>query len=94
VLEDFERNYPNSSNKEKIMEIKVCGPGCAKCHETERIVNESLNEKGIVATVEKVSDFNEIVKLGVFSTPAVIMDGQVKCVGKVPTKKDVLSWIK
>ncbi|MBC8317319.1 MAG: TM0996/MTH895 family glutaredoxin-like protein [Desulfobulbaceae bacterium] len=76
------------------MEIKVCGPGCAKCHEAERIVREALEESGIEASVEKVSDFNEIAKLGVFSTPAVIIDGQAKCVGKVPTKKDVLAWIK
>ncbi|MFZ5759626.1 MAG: thioredoxin family protein [Thermodesulfobacteriota bacterium] len=76
------------------MEIKVCGPGCAKCHEAERIVREALDEAGIEIRVEKVTDFNEIAKLGVFSTPAVVIDGQVKCVGKVPNKKDVLSWIR
>ena len=76
------------------MEIKVCGPGCAKCHEAERIVNEAIEESGIDASVEKISDFNEIAKLGVFATPAIIIDGQAKCVGKVPTKKDVLAWIK
>ena len=75
------------------MEIKVCGPGCAKCHETERVVNEAIAEAAKAATVEKISDFNEIAKLGVFSTPSVIVDGQIKCVGKVPTKKEVLSWI-
>jgi small redox-active disulfide protein 2 len=76
------------------MEIKVCGPGCAKCHEAERIVQEAVAESGVQAAVEKVTDFNEIAKLGVFSTPAVIINGQVKCVGKVPTKKEVLDWIK
>ena len=75
------------------MEIKVCGPGCAKCKEVERIVNEALVEAGSEAKVEKVSDFNEIAKLGVFSTPAVVIDGQVKCVGKVPTKKEILTWL-
>lgn len=75
------------------MEIKVCGPGCAKCKEAERIVNETLAEAGKEAAVEKVADFNEIAKLGIFSTPAVVIDGQVKCVGKVPTKKEVLGWI-
>nr|MBF0223170.1 TM0996/MTH895 family glutaredoxin-like protein [Desulfobulbaceae bacterium] len=75
------------------MEIKVCGPGCAKCTEAERIVNEALGEAGKEATVEKVSDFNEFAKLGIFSTPAVVIDGQVKSVGKVPTKKEVLGWI-
>lgn len=75
------------------MDIKVCGPGCAKCHETERVVKEALAEAGVTANVEKVTDFNEIAKLGVFSTPAVIIDGQAKCVGKTPTKKEVLAWI-
>jgi small redox-active disulfide protein 2 len=75
------------------MEIKVCGPGCAKCKEVERIVNEALSEAGKEATVEKVSDFNEIAKLGIFSTPAVVIDGQAKCVGKVPTRKEVLAWL-
>lgn len=75
------------------MQIKVCGPGCAKCHEAERIVNEAVQEAGVAATVEKVSDFAAIAKLGVFSTPAVVIDGKVKCVGKVPTRKEVLGWL-
>jgi small redox-active disulfide protein 2 len=76
------------------MEIKVCGPGCAKCHEAERVVNEALAEAGVQATVRKISDFNEIAKLGVFTTPSVVIDGKIKCTGKVPSKKDVLSWLK
>lgn len=76
------------------MEIKVCGPGCAKCREAERIMNEALAEAGKEAIVQKVSDFNEIAKLGVFSTPSVVIDGQIKAVGKVPTKKEALEWLK
>jgi len=76
------------------MEIKVCGPGCAKCHETERIVNEALAEAGIQADVQKISDFSEIAKLGVFATPAVVIDGKIRCSGKAPSKKEVLSWLK
>ena len=75
------------------MEIKVCGPGCAKCNEVERVVNQVLAEAGIQAAAIKVTDFNEIAKLGVFSTPAVVIDGRIKCVGKVPTKKEVLAWL-
>lgn len=75
------------------MEIKVCGPGCAKCNETERVVKEALAAAGVSAEVEKVSDFNEIAKLGVFTTPAVIIDGQIKCSGKAPSKKEVLGWL-
>lgn len=75
------------------MEIKVLGPGCPKCHEAEKIVREALAESGVAANVTKVSDFQEIAMLGVFATPAVVIDGQVKVSGKVPTKKDVLAWI-
>ncbi|SDO62742.1 thioredoxin family protein [Desulforhopalus singaporensis] len=75
------------------MDIKVCGPGCAKCHEAERLVSEAVKEAGVEATIEKVTDFNAIAGYGVFSTPAVIVDGEVKCVGKVPTKKEIRKWI-
>ncbi|PKN07053.1 MAG: thioredoxin family protein [Deltaproteobacteria bacterium HGW-Deltaproteobacteria-8] len=75
------------------MEIKVLGPGCQKCHETEKVVREALADSGVAANVMKVSDFQEIAMLGVFATPAVVIDGQVKVSGKVPTKKDVLAWI-
>ena len=75
------------------MNIKVLGPGCPKCQYTEKVVKEALAEKGINAEIEKVSDIKEIVKYGVFGTPAVVVDGQVKCAGKVPKKEDVLSWL-
>ena len=75
------------------MEIKVLGPGCAKCEEAERVVKEAVAEAGVEATVEKVKDFKEFARYGVFSTPAVVIDGQAKCVGKAPSKKEVLGWI-
>lgn len=76
------------------MDIKICGPGCAKCEEAVRLVKEALAEAGVDASVEKVTDFNAIAGYGVFSTPAVIIDGQVKCVGKVPGKKEILAWLR
>lgn len=75
------------------MDVKVLGPGCPKCHEAEKIVREALAESGVAANVTKVSDFQEMAALGVFATPAVVIDGQVKVSGKVPTKQDVLAWI-
>ena len=64
------------------MEIKVLGPGCPKCHETEKLVREVVAETGAGATVEKVSDFQQIAQLGVFATPAVVVDGQVEVRGQ------------
>ena len=67
------------------MKIKVLGPGCKKCHETERIVKEAVTEAGVSAEVEHVSDLTEIARHGVFSTPAVVIDGAVKSTGKIPS---------
>jgi len=79
--------------KEKIMEIKVLGPGCPKCKQTEQHVREAVAEAGITANIEKVTDIMEIAGYGVLGTPAVIIDGEVKSVGKIPSKKEVKSWI-
>jgi len=76
------------------MKIHVMGPGCPKCAQAEKTVKEAVAECGIEAEIIKVSDFQEIAKFGVFSTPAVAIDGEVKVVGKAPSKKDVLGWLK
>lgn len=75
------------------MDIKILGPGCPKCAQTEKIVKETVEEYGVDATVEKVTDVMEIAGYGVFGTPAVVVDGQVKSVGKIPKKADIKSWI-
>ncbi len=75
------------------MEIKVLGPGCPKCEQTEQNVKDAVAEAGVDADVEKVTDIMEIAGYGVFGTPAVIIDGDVKSVGKIPTKEDIKSWL-
>lgn len=76
------------------MDIKVLGPGCPKCKKAEEVVREAVAEAGVDAKIEKVTDIMEIGKYGVFGTPSVVVNGQVKCVGKVPKKEDVISWLK
>lgn len=76
------------------MEIKVLGPGCAKCKQAEEVVREAVLEAGIAADVEKVTDVMKIAGYGVFGTPAIVIDGEVKSVGKVPAKADIISWLK
>jgi small redox-active disulfide protein 2 len=75
------------------MDIKILGPGCPKCQQTEKIVKEVVQEVGVTATVEKVTDVMEIAGYGVFGTPAVVVDGEVKSVGKVPKPAEITSWI-
>ena len=75
------------------MEIKVLGPGCPKCRQTEQNVKDAVSEIGVDATVEKVTDIMEIAGYGVFGTPSVIIDGEVKSVGKIPSKETIKTWI-
>ena len=76
------------------MEIKVLGPGCAKCQQTEKIVRDAVQESGVDVDIEKVTDVMEIAKYGVFGTPAVVVDGEIKSVGKIPVKDEIKTWIK
>ena len=75
------------------MEIKVLGPGCPRCHQAEKNVKEALTETGVKAGIEKVTDIMKIAGYGVMGTPAVVIDGEVKSVGKIPNKEDIKSWI-
>jgi small redox-active disulfide protein 2 len=75
------------------MEIKVLGPGCPKCQKTADNVKQAVSEAGSDASVDKVTDVMEIAKLGVFSTPAVVIDGDVKAVGKVPSVDEIKDWL-
>lgn len=75
------------------MLIQVLGTGCAKCNELDKLVREIVAEKGSDATVEKVSDLQQIAMMGVFSTPALVIDGVIKAVGGIPPRKDIAAWI-
>jgi len=76
------------------MEIKILGPGCPKCQQTEKVVKEAVAASGLDAQIEKVTNVLDIARYGVFGTPAVVVDGEVKSVGKVPSQEDVLNWVK
>ena len=86
------RVKPVRETEEK-MEIKVLGPGCAKCKKTEEVVRAAVAESNADAQVDKVTDMMEIATYGVFGTPAVVIDGEVKSVGKVPSKDEVKGWL-
>lgn len=75
------------------MDIKVLGPGCPKCEKTEKAVRDAVAEAGVEASIEKIKDVMQIAKYGVFGTPAVVIDGEVKSVGKIPTKEEVKAWL-
>ena len=75
------------------MEITIVGTGCAKCKNLEDLVREVVAEKGIEASINKMSDINEIAKTGILMTPGLIIDGKVKVAGKLPSKAEVAKII-
>ena len=71
------------------MKIEILGTGCAKCKSVEKLVRNIVEELGIQADVIKVEDLQEIVNRGIMMTPAVIIDGEAKIVGRVPSADEI-----
>jgi len=76
------------------MEIKVLGPGCSKCKKAEKIIKEVVSESGSDARVEKITDMMEIASYGIVSTPAIVVNGEVKSKGKIPKINEIKAWLK
>lgn len=72
-----------------MMNIKILGPGCAKCHELDKRTREIVNELGLDADVEYVKDLNEIIKYGILTTPGLVVNGKVVLSGHVPSKDEI-----
>ena len=75
------------------MEIKVLGTGCKKCKATRKLIGMVAEELGAEVKIEEVKDLMEITEYSVMSTPGVVVDGKVVSSGKVPSRKEVESWI-
>ena len=69
--------------------VEVLGPGCPKCQELMKRTQQAVSELGIECQVEKVSDIMKITTYGVMMTPALVVDGEVVLVGKVPESEDI-----
>ena len=75
------------------MKIEVLGMGCPKCHKTKENIETALAETGKEAEIIEIKDLATIADYGVMLTPAVVVDGDVKIVGKVPSVADIKSLI-
>jgi len=76
------------------LEIKILGPGCIQCDSLESEFKEVMTDMNIAADIEHITDIKEIGKYGVMGTPALIINGEVKCVGSVPAKSKLVAWLK
>jgi small redox-active disulfide protein 2 len=73
--------------------LQVLGPGCTKCKLLAEQTEAAAKELGIEYTLEKVTEIDQMLKLGVMATPALIVDGAVKVVGRVPSAKEIKSLL-
>lgn len=71
------------------MVIKILGSGCANCRKLQANVEEAVKELGIDAAIEKVKDLKDIVSYGVMKTPALVVNEQVKVMGRVPSVEEI-----
>ncbi len=71
------------------MEIKILGTGCPKCKTLERLTREVVEQNGIDATVTKVEDIYQIMKYGVMTTPALVVDEKVVIKGRIPSSDEI-----
>lgn len=76
------------------MKIKVLGSGCQNCQTLENNVREAINQVGIDASIEKVTDFVEIARFGVMSTPGLVIDNIVVSSGRVNSVDEIITFIK
>ncbi len=75
------------------MKIQILGTGCPKCRKLAENTEAAAKALGVEYTIEKVTDINEITNFGVMMTPALVVDGEVKVVGKVPSTDEIKKFL-
>jgi small redox-active disulfide protein 2 len=75
------------------LEIKILGPGCANCDRLEREVMQAISELDLPAGIDHIRDIKEIGSYGVMGSPALIINGKVKSVGRIPMKSEIKKWL-
>jgi small redox-active disulfide protein 2 len=76
------------------MRIEILGTGCSKCKQLEANARKAIEETKKKAEIVKVTEINKIIESGVMSTPAIVVDGEVKASGRIPTAEEIKKWLK
>jgi small redox-active disulfide protein 2 len=98
--EAFVREYKKMTgaafeeDKEAGLSVKVLGPGCPNCDRLENELMAVMAELNLQGSLEHVRDIKEIGKYGVMGSPALVINGKVKCVGRVPPRSQLKEWLK
>ncbi len=76
------------------MQIKILGTGCAKCIRLEQLTREVVAELGVAADFEHVREMSRIMAYPIISTPALVVDEEVKAAGRIPSKAEIAGWLR
>ena len=77
-----------------MLSIKVLGPGCANCKRLEASARKVVETLGIDAQIEKVTDYAEIMKYPILSTPGLVVNEKLVSTGRIPSEAEIASWLK
>lgn len=75
------------------MKLQILGTGCAKCNALTMATEKAAQSLGLQYELEKITDLQRIMSFGVMTTPALVVDGQVKASGKVPTVDEIKTML-
>lgn len=75
------------------MDIKILGSGCPKCQRLEQLTREVATERGVEVQVEHVRDIAKMMEYPILGTPALVVDGEVKAAGRMPSKEEIGQWL-
>lgn len=75
------------------MQIKILGPGCAKCSQLEKMTKEVVKELGIDASIVDIKDITKILDYPILTTPGLVINEEVVCSGRVPNKAELTQFI-
>ena len=73
--------------------IKVLGPGCSNCQKVEAVARQAASSLGVEADFVKVTDWNDIKKYPILSTPGLVVNEKLVCGGRIPTEAEVTTWL-
>jgi small redox-active disulfide protein 2 len=76
-----------------MLNVKVLGPGCPNCQRLEATVQKVVAKHGLPVEIEKVTDFEEIMKWPIMATPGLVVNGKLVSAGRIPSESEIAAWL-
>lgn len=93
LAQEIDRLRGGRATASSHLEVRILGTGCVSCNNLQQQVIEIMAERGLAADVFQVHDLDEIGRFGVLQTPALVINGQVKSVGRLPPRFEIEQWL-